>query len=138
MLIFTEHPFTKWVLTKSHVQVTGAVLPALRRLLYPVAASLDTARGVNEVALTLLPLGSLLQKPPLLSVRVPGPEELESSPMLVQRTSPRARQVKKSLDGQVLELTLTRVSGILKGLAYSCVPALCGIFPSLGLPRDNR
>lgn len=56
VLIFTEHPFTKWVLTKSHVQVTGAVLPALRRLLYPVAASLDTARGVNEAALTLLPL----------------------------------------------------------------------------------
>lgn len=38
------------------MQMTGAVLPALRRLLYPVAASLDPARGMKEVALTLPPL----------------------------------------------------------------------------------
>lgn len=73
--------------------MTGAVLPALRRLLYPVAASLDPARGMKEVALTLPPLltGKPVAKAASPKCSGPRPRGIREFPMFSSANLPKSK-----------------------------------------------
>lgn len=95
------------------------------------------ARDINELA--LMPAGKSVAKAAFLkSLR----SEVQS--MYVSSLKPTQEQGRLEtalIDGQVLELTVTQVTGILKGLAHLCVCVHAlhdGTFSSLWQPWGER